>query len=358
MHIQPSDRAILYNIAMIQQKGAEIMLALDPARRTLDELQLALKNAQESVNTFRALADDKSGPLPYDAEIANQRSRYGENLLQNQGPKQVALQETYEGDYAARVEVARKARAEEQARIEGAAAERQAKIDARAAELAEERRKARDEAREWQEQMAQQLADEEIRKAERLEQRKRKKDASDIVNDEEEEGDDDRPRRKKKSSKKSRKQKSPTSDDEMDDGPDEDADPDAARRSRLEKLKASVSARVWVELTMRRRRRRHRGTPTPTRATRAPVSAERRSSLRRSLRTRTRRRRMCPWMRQAAMRAMRAMTTPPTARLKARLRASPLRRLRLVLPRRRVPRRLLVVGMSRIRHSERAEGAR
>lgn len=244
MHVQPSDRAILYNIAMIQQKGAEIMLALDPARRTLDELRIALKHAEESINTFRGLADDKSGPLPYDAEIADQRSRYGENLLQNQGPKQIEVQEAYEGDTAARVEEARRLRAEEQARIEAAAAERQAKIDARAAELAEERRKARDEAREWQEQLAAQLVEEEQRKADRSEQRKRKKDA-DIIDDAEEDGED-RPRRKRKSGKKRKaRSKSEATDDGMDvDGSEEEEDVDGARRSALAKLKAGVSNRI------------------------------------------------------------------------------------------------------------------
>lgn len=48
MHLQPSDRAILYNIAMIQQKAAEMLLALEPAKRTLDELQMALLQAQQA----------------------------------------------------------------------------------------------------------------------------------------------------------------------------------------------------------------------------------------------------------------------------------------------------------------------
>ena len=48
MHIQPSDRAILYNIAMIQQKAAEMLFALEPAKRTLDELRIALKQAQQA----------------------------------------------------------------------------------------------------------------------------------------------------------------------------------------------------------------------------------------------------------------------------------------------------------------------
>lgn len=48
MHLQPSDRAILYNIAMIQQKAAEMLFAQDPAKRTLEELQLGLQQAQHA----------------------------------------------------------------------------------------------------------------------------------------------------------------------------------------------------------------------------------------------------------------------------------------------------------------------
>ena len=48
MHLQPSDRAILYNIAMILQKGAEILLGLDPSKRTLEELQIAVTQAEQA----------------------------------------------------------------------------------------------------------------------------------------------------------------------------------------------------------------------------------------------------------------------------------------------------------------------
>lgn len=49
MHLQPTDRAILYNIAMIQQKAAEMLLNLDSPKRTLEELQAALGEAEEAV---------------------------------------------------------------------------------------------------------------------------------------------------------------------------------------------------------------------------------------------------------------------------------------------------------------------
>lgn len=68
---------------------------------------------------FRALADDRSGALPYDADLADQRARYGDGLLKR-APEQLSKQEAYEGEFKARVEEARRARAEEQARIQAA----------------------------------------------------------------------------------------------------------------------------------------------------------------------------------------------------------------------------------------------
>jgi len=49
MHIQPSDRAILYNIAMIQQKSAELLFSLEPSKRTSEELKVAIDHAQQAV---------------------------------------------------------------------------------------------------------------------------------------------------------------------------------------------------------------------------------------------------------------------------------------------------------------------
>jgi hypothetical protein len=44
-HIHPQDKAILYNIAMIEQKAAEMLLPMAPAKRSLREMQLAVEQA-------------------------------------------------------------------------------------------------------------------------------------------------------------------------------------------------------------------------------------------------------------------------------------------------------------------------
>jgi len=65
------------------------------------------------------LASDKSGALPYDADLADQRARYGDGLLRR-APEQVSRQEAYESEAQARVEEVRKLRAAEQERIRAA----------------------------------------------------------------------------------------------------------------------------------------------------------------------------------------------------------------------------------------------
>ncbi|CAD6588341.1 MAG: hypothetical protein TREMPRED_005031, partial [Tremellales sp. Tagirdzhanova-0007] len=202
MHLQPADRAILYNIAMIQQKAAEMLFALEPAKRTLQELVVALKQAQQAANTFRVLADDRSGALPYDADLADQRARYGDGLLRK-APEQMSRQEAFEGETQARVEEARKTRAEEQARIQAAEAARRAEIEARAAELAEQRRKARVEAQAWQEELNTRQTEEETKKAAAAERRKRRREGGEIESADE--GGEKKVRKRKVGGKKGRK---------------------------------------------------------------------------------------------------------------------------------------------------------
>ncbi|KAK8870014.1 hypothetical protein IAR55_000584 [Kwoniella newhampshirensis] len=204
MHVQPSDRAILYNIAMIQQKAAEMLFSLEPSKRTLEELQVGLKQAQQAANTFRALANDKSGALPYDADLADQRARYGDGLLRR-APAELQRQEAYEGETQARVEEARRMRAEELARIQAAEAARQAEIEAKAAQLAEQRRKAREEALAWQEELNARQAEEEAKRQANIDKRKKRKEGGAIESGDEEGGEGEtRPREKKQ-----RKQRKP-----------------------------------------------------------------------------------------------------------------------------------------------------
>jgi hypothetical protein len=48
LHIHPSDKAILYNIAMIQQKSAELLFSIKVAKRTLKDLQKVIDSASHA----------------------------------------------------------------------------------------------------------------------------------------------------------------------------------------------------------------------------------------------------------------------------------------------------------------------
>jgi RNA polymerase-associated protein CTR9 len=45
LHMHPNDKAILYNIAMIQQKSAELLFSINVTKRSLKDLQKAIDSA-------------------------------------------------------------------------------------------------------------------------------------------------------------------------------------------------------------------------------------------------------------------------------------------------------------------------
>ena len=49
LHLQPNDKAVLYNIAMIQQKAAELLFSINPSKRSLDEVKRAIDQAGQAL---------------------------------------------------------------------------------------------------------------------------------------------------------------------------------------------------------------------------------------------------------------------------------------------------------------------
>ena len=47
-HLQPSDLAVMYNVAMIQQKSVEMLFALPPPKRSSSDLQRVIDQAQNA----------------------------------------------------------------------------------------------------------------------------------------------------------------------------------------------------------------------------------------------------------------------------------------------------------------------
>ncbi|TDL26025.1 TPR-like protein [Rickenella mellea] len=148
LHLQPNDKAVLYNVAMIEQKAAEMLFSISPSKRSLTDLQRAIDQGAHAQKLFASLAADKSPSLPYNKDIADQRRKYGDSMLRK-GDEHLATQRQYEDELDAKLQGARQKRQEERDRLTAIEREREEAIRKQAEELAEQRRKAREEAQAW-----------------------------------------------------------------------------------------------------------------------------------------------------------------------------------------------------------------
>jgi RNA polymerase-associated protein CTR9 len=117
LHTQPADKAIVYNIAMIQQKSAELLFSLAPAKRSLAELERGIARAVHAQKMFGSLATDPASAVPYDRDLAEERKKYADSMLRR-AEEHLSAQRQYEAEQAARLEGARQKRAAERERIE------------------------------------------------------------------------------------------------------------------------------------------------------------------------------------------------------------------------------------------------
>ena len=117
LHIQPIDKAVVYNIAMIQQKSAELLFSLAPAKRTLADLERGIARAVHAQKMFGSLAADPANAVPYDRDLAEERKKYADSMLRR-AEEHLSAQRQYEAEQAARLEGARQKRAAERERIE------------------------------------------------------------------------------------------------------------------------------------------------------------------------------------------------------------------------------------------------
>ncbi|CAL1706150.1 unnamed protein product [Somion occarium] len=163
-HLQPSDKVILYNIAMIQQKAAEMLIALPPAKRSLKDLQKATEQAANAQKLFASLAADKAQVLPYSRDIADQRRKYGDGVLRR-CDEHLASQRQYEAEVQAKVEAARQKRQAEKEKQEALERERMEEIRRREEALKEQRRIQREQAQEWTREFQAESDEERERKA-------------------------------------------------------------------------------------------------------------------------------------------------------------------------------------------------
>ena len=117
LHIQPADKAVVYNIAMIQQKSAELLFSLPPAKRSLADLERGIARAVHAQKMFGSLAADPASAVPYDRDLAEERKKYADSMLRR-AEEHLSAQRQYEAEQAARLEGARQRRAAERERVE------------------------------------------------------------------------------------------------------------------------------------------------------------------------------------------------------------------------------------------------
>ncbi|PPQ83611.1 hypothetical protein CVT25_006296 [Psilocybe cyanescens] len=187
LHIHPNDKANIYNIAMIQQKTAELLFSVNVAKRTLKDLQKAIDSATHAQKLFASLAADKSASVTYDRDIADNRRKYGDGLLRK-AEEHLKNQRQYEAETQSRLEAARQRRQEEKERHDALERERAEKLRIEAEKLAEERRLAREQALEWTREVRMESDEERERKSS-----KKKKPKADIIS-----GDEAEPKVQKK----------------------------------------------------------------------------------------------------------------------------------------------------------------
>lgn len=107
----------MYNIAMIQQKSAELLFSLPPTKRTLAELQRGIAHAVHAQKMFASLASDPASAVPYDRDLAEERKKYADSMMRR-AEEHLSAQRQHEGEQAARMEGARQRRAAERERVE------------------------------------------------------------------------------------------------------------------------------------------------------------------------------------------------------------------------------------------------
>ncbi|CCL99651.1 uncharacterized protein FIBRA_01671 [Fibroporia radiculosa] len=163
-HLHPFDKATLYNIAMIQQKAAEMLSSVPPAKRSLKDLQRAIEQASNAQKLFASLAADKSPLVPYSRDMADQRRKYGDSVLRK-CDEHLAAQRTWEEETQAKIEAARQKRQHEREQQEALERQRVEELKKQAQVLAEERRKAREQALEWTRDIKMESDEERERKA-------------------------------------------------------------------------------------------------------------------------------------------------------------------------------------------------
>jgi len=78
--LKPKDRALQFDLALIKQEFAQLVIEQTPEIRTVENLKKALNNLNISKKYFSALKEVKKQPVNYDINIAGRREEHNETV--------------------------------------------------------------------------------------------------------------------------------------------------------------------------------------------------------------------------------------------------------------------------------------
>lgn len=141
-----------YNIAVTRQKMMQMLFDIKIEEREVSILEKAVKGIEESQDTFKELTQDAiEGKLSYiTGEMIEQRHAYGSTSLLKQVASHIEEQKQYEEETREKREAATARKREREEALEKERLEQEERDRLRAEQLAEERRKAIEEARTWE----------------------------------------------------------------------------------------------------------------------------------------------------------------------------------------------------------------
>lgn len=189
--LQPKDKSITYNIALVEQQYAQLISDQPVEIRTSEMMRKAIQDLDHSQELFKMLINvPESEHVYYDRKMAEQRERYGETL-RTQMDRKMLEQVQYEEQRESKLKDVRLKQEEREAKRRQEELDRIKKEEEERLLLEENRRKLMEKVREDNMLMAQKELemqdDEEETKKSRSKKRKNKNDDDGIINDEEEE---------------------------------------------------------------------------------------------------------------------------------------------------------------------------
>ncbi|CAO3613497.1 unnamed protein product [Cunninghamella blakesleeana] len=189
--LQPKDKSITYNIALVEQQYAQLISDQPIEIRTSEMMRKAIQDLDHSQELFKMLINvPENEHVYYDRKMAEQRERYGETL-RTQMDRKMLEQVQYEEQRESKLKDVRLKQEEREAKRRQDELDRIQKEEDERLQLEETRRRLMEKVREDNMMMAQKELemkdDEEEVKKSRSRKRKNKNEDDGIINDEEEE---------------------------------------------------------------------------------------------------------------------------------------------------------------------------